>query len=260
MKKYLYPLLFLPLFISCDTVDENDRYIEVDSVDAKRRVLLEEFTGQRCTNCPDAHAIIEKLEEQYGEDLVVVSINAGVFSVPSPFGLRQTEGEVYDQYWNVAAYPAGVVDRTGGVTSMDAWSKAVYDDLQKTTDLEIEISPSLSDDGATIYVTTTLLTSADVKGSLQLWVTENNIVAEQYNGPLVIPDYVHNNVFRACVNGQWGEEVSLQANMPQEFDNSVAVVTTGTPVSKWNVDNLYIVGFVYNDSGVVQVNKAKVVD
>lgn len=258
MKKLLYLLLFLPFLTSCDQVDENDRYIEVAPVQVARRVLLEEFTGQHCTNCPDAHAIIEKLEEQYGDDLVVVSIHAGSFALPSPFGLMQQEGDTYASYWNINAYPAGVVDRTGGATTMDNWSSIIRTDAEKETTLEIDITANLGDDGSTIYITTNLLSSAPLNGSLQLWVTENGIVAQQYSGNQTINDYVHNNVFRGCVNGTWGQEVSLRAGEPQEFENSIDVETVGTPISKWNVENLYIVGFVYNDSGVIQVNKTKV--
>lgn len=258
MKKLLYLLLVLPLFSSCDQVDENDRYIEVGQIQVERRVLLEEFTGQHCTNCPEAHAVIEKLEEQYGEDLIVVSIHAGSFGVPSPFGLMQEEGDVYAKRWDITAYPAGVVDRTGSQMTMDSWASAIRTEYGKETDLEVDLKANLSDNGETIYITTNLLCSSDLSGSLQLWVVENGIVAQQYNGNQTVNDYVHNNVFRACVNGLWGEEISLKGGELQEFNNSIAVQLTGTPISKWNVDNLYIVGFVYNDSGVVQVNKTKV--
>ena len=258
MKKLFYPFLLLPLLSSCDQVDENDRYIEVDQIQVERRVLLEEFTGQHCTNCPEAHAVIEKLEEQYGEDLIVVSIHAGSFGVPSPFGLMQEEGDEYAKRWDINAYPAGVVDRTGSQMTMDAWSAAIRTEYGKETDLEVELKADVSEDGKTIYVNTNLLSSSSLSGSLQLWVVENNIVAQQYDGSETRDDYVHNNVFRACINGLWGQSVTLDANEPQEFDNSIEVVTTGTPMSKWNVDNIYIVGFVYNDSGVIQVNKVKV--
>ena len=258
MKNILYLLLLLPLLSSCDQVDENDRYIEVGQIQVARRVLLEEFTGQHCTNCPDAHAIIERLEEQYGEDLIVVSIHAGNFGVQSPFGLMQQEGDQYANRWDIKAYPAGVVDRKGGQMTMDAWSSAIRTAAEEETNLEIELKAEFAEDNSVINVTTHLLSSEDLTGYLQLWVVENGVIAEQYNGNQTISDYVHNNVFRGCVNGLWGQEISIKSGISQEFDNSMATVLTGTPVSKWNLDNIYIVGFVYNDSGVIQVNKTKV--
>lgn len=261
MKKLLNLLILLPFLTACDTVDKDDRYIQAEEIQVARKVLLEEFTGQHCTNCPEAHAIIERLEEQYGEDLVVVSIHAGSFAIKSPFGLMQEEGDEYARRWDVTAYPAGVVDRIGTQMTMDAWATAIREEMGKETDLEMELEAELSEDGNTIYITTNVLSSTNISGYLQLWVVENGIVAQQYDGDETRNDYVHNNVFRGCVNGLWGEEISIQANMPQEFDNSVEVMTVGTPISKWNVDNLYIVGFVYNNTtGVIQVDKVKVTE
>ena len=56
--KRIIPLLIASVAIllsSCANVDEGDRYIKVESSEAKRSVLVEEFTGQKCINCPEAH-------------------------------------------------------------------------------------------------------------------------------------------------------------------------------------------------------------
>ena len=62
MKK-IFPLIVasVAMFLSsCANVDEGDRYIKVESSDAKRAVLVEEFTGQKCINCPEAHEELTK--------------------------------------------------------------------------------------------------------------------------------------------------------------------------------------------------------
>ena len=258
MKKLSIFAAILPLWVACDQVDENDRYIKGEEIEVGRKVLLEEFTGQRCVNCPEAHAIIEKLQDQYGDDLVVVSINAGQFGIKSPTGLMQEDGNEYADYWNVMAYPSAVVDRTSGVISTDLWASAIRVDAAKVTNLELDLSAELSADGNTVNISTELLTSEKLDGKLQLWVTENDIVGLQFDGDVRLTDYVHNNVFRACVNGLWGEEISLVANESKTYSNSIEVVKDERGLGNWNTDNLYIVGFVYNDSGVIQVNKCKV--
>lgn len=252
MKRLMLLSAALPLLLaSCDNVSEDDRYIETGPVEVSRKVLLEEFTGQRCVNCPDAHRIIESLEEQYGEDLVVVSIHAGTFGIKAPVGLKQTEGDEYAQRWNVTAYPAGVVDRTGSVMNMDQWSTAIRNEIGKETDLQLSLSANVSSDGKNIEVFTTMVTPEPINGSLQLWVIESGIVAPQLDGDETRTDYVHNNVFRTCVNGLWGQEVSLKANDVEYVSNTVAID------DKWNLNNVEIVGFVYNGDGVVQVEKCK---
>lgn len=55
--------------VSCDNIDENNRYLDYDSgiidtpddgngddrpTSVQRAVLIEDFTGQMCVNCPNA--------------------------------------------------------------------------------------------------------------------------------------------------------------------------------------------------------------
>ena len=253
MKKLLIFLAAIPFFISCDNIGEDERYITVEGVKAERRVLLQEFTGQRCVNCPAAHQVIEKLEEQYGEDLIVVSIHAGQFGIKAPAGLMQVEGDEYASRWNVTTYPCGVIDMTGGVLNSDSWATAIRNDLEKPTDLEIDIEAYVIDNNS-INITTNMAASESVAGSMILWVVENGIVTLQLDGEVTRTDYVHNNVFRACVNGVWGQPVKIAPREEFTVNSSIAID------SKWNLDNIYIVGYVYNDSGVIQVNRCKVLD
>src|SRR5687768_4725486 len=53
-----------------------------------RKVLLEEYTGHRCGNCPPAAVTAQTLKSTYGERLVVMTVHAGFFAEPkaSPYG------------------------------------------------------------------------------------------------------------------------------------------------------------------------------
>lgn len=253
MKKFLLGLPLIIALSACDTVGENDRYIEADEIEVARKVLLEEFTGQRCTNCPAAHAVIEKLQEQYGEDLVVVSIHAGNFGIPEEDGgLMQEEGDEYAAHWGISAYPCGVVDRNSGVLNSDAWAASIRDDMGKETSLDIGIEAYASGDLKEISIDVRMATSAKVEGKLQLWVVENDIIGFQIDGNNRLNDYEHNNVFRDCVNGLWGESVTL---LPQtDYKESYTIAVN----EEWDVDNLFIVGFIYDNSGVLQVERVAV--
>lgn len=250
MKKILMLFGLLPILTACDAVDEADRYIDTGPVEVARKVLLEEFTGQYCTNCPDAHQRIERLEEQYGDDLIVVSIHAGNFGLSSAYGgLMQEEGNIYADHWGISAYPAGVVDRNSGVENMTQWAATIKDDIEIETDLQLSLQAQLSEDGKEIEVFTTMVASENLTGSLQLWVVENGIIGFQIYGRDRLQDYEHNNVFRACVNGVWGESLPLEKGIVKYVSNTVAIN------EEWNLDNIRIVGFYYNNSGVVQVDR-----
>jgi hypothetical protein len=51
----------------------------VDVTSQQRQVLIEEFTGVRCVQCPAGAAEIETLLALHGDQLVAVAIHAGDF-------------------------------------------------------------------------------------------------------------------------------------------------------------------------------------
>ena len=53
------------LAVSCSHISEDERLIYVKPAQAARCILIEDFTGQRCVNCPAATAEISKLQQQY---------------------------------------------------------------------------------------------------------------------------------------------------------------------------------------------------
>lgn len=112
-------------------------------------------------------------------------------------------------------------------------------------------------DRSNITVNCTLKPSADIDGHLQLWVIEDHIVAYQRDIDLGrIPDYEHNHVYRASINGVGGDAVALKANIHATTSHSIAV--RDTEKEKWALENISVVAFVYNGAGVVQAAKAKV--
>lgn len=260
--KLLFLLLTLGAVVSgCDEIAEDNRYIEVEATKVERNVLLEDFTGQNCINCPAAHRIIEALEEQYGSHLIAVSIHAGHFGISAAntryTGLMQEEGNVYNERYGIESYPQGIVDGKKPPLNSDQWATAVYDEISVATPLSIDVEASYDADSKQIKTQCRLSTTAALDGDLVLWVVESAIVARQEDiNEGRINNYVHNNVFRACVNGIDGESVELAANETITKDYSIALKETDT--ENWNPENLAIVAFVRTPSEVVQAAKANV--
>lgn len=261
MKLFKYIALAAIPFIAagCDNISKDDRYIEIPAVEVKRAVLIEEFTGQLCVNCPEGHRMISSMVEKYGEDAVIpVCIHAGSLSIPNsnPLGLGTDEGSQYYAGAGSPNLPAARFNRVGGPSDQrGTWGTTVDAEINRETELDIVLDATLktSDDGKkSISISAQLKPQNDVSGNLQLWVVENGIKTLQLDGSQTITDYVQNHVFRATVNGLDGTPVSLKNNVYDTSDYSIDVA------SSWNPENLVIVGFVYNDSGVLQAAQTKV--
>lgn len=254
---------------ACSDISTNDRYIEMDEILPQRTIIIEDFTGQNCTNCPEAHEVLEKISEQYPDNVIPVSIHAGEFALavedgeyPDYIYLKQPEGDVYNAMWSINAWPKGVVNRRGGAVDSDKWAALARQELVRLAPATISVSATYDADTENISINTAVEASSDVKAKLQLWILESGIVAEQIGKDGAIDGYVHNNVFRAAVNGTWGEDVSIAADSEALYTHSIArrhvIVEDKYLVEDWNVGNLTVVAFLYDGSGVLQAARCDV--
>lgn len=237
------------------TIDESDRYIYVKPADVARAVLIEDFTGQQCSNCPTATEMIVALQEQYGADTVIaVAIHSGPlgFAGNSRYvGLATDLGDEYYSYYGASYQPVGMVNRNGLSDYYD-WATLVYNALQQQATLDMSLTCSYNDTTGIININVEALgTNGNTNGYLQLWATEDSIVAMQMLPDGTIDyDYVHNHVLRTAINGTWGETFSIDEGETLNAEYSLDVD------DDWVAENMSIVAFVYNDNGVQQVTKA----
>lgn len=261
VKNYIMgAFVALATLAGCDEVDEQDRFISMGKVEVKRKVLLEDFTGQLCSNCPKAHEVINNLKAQYGDTVVAVSIHAtSVFGIPestSPMGLMLPEGDVYLSQWadpgNVSL-PTGVLNRKGGLCDYSKWSSGVRSALAEDSDVELKLEAVSMVGEDSIVIRVHLASGATRNAKLQLWVTENGIESIQSFPDHVNPQYMHSHVYRGAVNGVGGEDVVLQQNIPSDLERGVRMKPN------WKPENLSVVGFIYTIAdGVLQVEECKV--
>ncbi len=257
------------LLAGCDTVDIEDRFIEMEPVvdTSSRTVLLEEFTGQLCSNCPDAHAIASQLSQQYGDKFIVVSIHGGGFGMSEEYtsfatnfvGLATAEGMDYHNSLGVSSWPAGMINRSSGILTADAWSATVRKAYETPATLGIIADASVSD--GNIEVEVTLVPSADIASpNLNVWVTENHIDAFQQNGAQYLSSYDHNHVFRKAATPM-PDGMTIPALKSGEHAGpfKFTIPVADNEHARWNVSNLSVVVFVDTKSGgVVQATQTDV--
>lgn len=249
-KIYLFTIL-CTLMAACSHISDDERLIYVKPEAAKRVVLLEDFTGQRCVNCPKGTAVIEQLQEAYGDAVIAVGIHGGPLGFKgnsTMAGLATDIGDEYYNHWKLEYQPVGLVNRQGAVNYTE-WTKAVKDEMGRTAPLDLKVSATIS--GSQIDITIQAMgTDGDTSGKLQVWLLEDGITALQ-----MMPDgtsnrdYVHNHVLRAAVNGTWGEDLSVKEGETQEKQMSMILDEA------WQPGQLSVVAFIYNDQGVQQAAK-----
>lgn len=271
----------MTLFTACDDVKENDRYIELPNVTAERNVVLVDFTGQNCLNCPNAHEVMEQLEEQYGDNLIAISVHCGgaslgidvnttVFQIDR-VGLMTAFGNGLQAAYGIQSLPRGMVNMAGSSMDYPEWAAAVRSALETPTDINLtataEFVPTSEKDpnygntdgiSGTIEINATAESSENYPGALiQYWIIEDGIAAQQkFPDGTIEKYYTHNNVFRAMV---FDDETGTLRGQRMALEPNKAVTTSGTINARftnrehWMVKNLRVVAFVYENSvGILQ--------
>jgi hypothetical protein len=259
----LLTCLLLSFFVACDVIEKDNYLIHVALPEAKKKVLIEDYTGMKCPNCPYASSTIDSLKSSYGDNIVAVSIHSGIYAKPSGIfskDFRTEAGNTYTSSFSIDSHPTGLVDRTvfNNKLKIDftEWNGAIIQQIGMESPLGIDIKNHWQDNSRTLSVSVdvSIFSAIADELALQVWLVEDSIIAPQLKGPDIVPNYVHRHVLRGALNGTWGESLSgVVKNAILNKQISYTLPTT------YNQKHCNIVAFVYRvkDKSIVQVNESK---
>ncbi len=233
--------------------------------DQQRQVLIEEFTGIRCVNCPAGAAAIKALRDQHGDRLVVLSIHAGFFSPPyneSRYDFRTTAGDrLLDLLGAPLGYPSAVIDRKlfQGENDLQLgqglWPGFVNQQLSGEAAVRIDLQPAFEAGSRQLTVDVSIYVDREIREEdirLSLALTENGIRDVQLAPEGKVADYRHDHVLRTMITNTDGNPLR-------------EALTPGAVISKryeliledgWLPENCQLVGFVHRGGTVQEVLQA----
>ncbi len=264
-------LILLVLLSGC--YDEG-RVIEPFVPSGDRVVLLEEFTGKGCTNCPKGSREIDNLLLRYPDNLIAVSIHAGFFADPEffPLGtydLRAPQSAFLIGYLGpIFGYPSGSVNRSffGGdlQIGLQQWASAISSEIQVPPSIEVNIAKSYNEETRKLTVNVSgigkIAESGDVRLSVML--TESGIVDAQddFEAGGIVQDYVHKHVLRDMLTPSAGETLFKDITAGKTFNREY----TTTINSAWVADAMEIIAFISLANGssypILQASSAHVTE
>ena len=209
----------------CDIIDPPYKQQVGQGGTADRKVLLEDFTGHTCVNCPTAALLGQNLKNFYGNRLILMAVHAGYFARPqsAPFNAdyRSQAGEAWDQFFNISANgnPNALINRQRNNTFWHfppgSWSTKLAEVMQGEAPARIELTTNYNTTSRQLGISakTTFLTALQGNYILQVCLVEDSLVSAQRNNDPnagatpVIENYVHRHVLREAVNGIWGDQI-----------------------------------------------------
>ncbi len=249
MKKLFFPavLSLFVVFFSCDKVD--NPFPQIDTVDTTninvnfndtvvvasnglRRILLEDYTGHECGNCPQAAEIAEDLLVQYPNQLSLLAVHAGHFAEPDPFDpkyaldLTTEDGDLYDSEFGNSAKgnPNGLInrtqDQTGNYVVKPAQWTTIVDSLVNSTtsnnpEIDIEVTSIYNTEQKTLRLLSNVAVNQNLNGNYNqiAFLHEAGIIGNHklYQGgqTLVIENYEFKHVLRKALPTSWGKQLII---------------------------------------------------
>lgn len=268
--------LFTVIFMAgCDKIDPpfmNEKGGGGEDADVVQKVLLEDYTGHTCVNCPAAAKIASDLQNFYGEKLIVMAVHAGFFADPvqPPFDadFRTETGNAWVVDFDIKSFPSGMINRGlegGRIAGKGLWASKVGAAMQETAraSLKIEANYTEANRQVGLKIDSRFLQDASENYLLQVCLVEDSILGPQRNNdPSVgetptITDYYHRHVLRKGVNGIYGESISSTPIVVNETYTHEYNITLN---ADYNADRCSIIAFIYREADleIVQVEEVHI--
>lgn len=287
MKKLFYLVCGLFLAVACDVVSDpygdresagpgeeefNDTVYNDTSV-TRRRILLEDFTGHKCPNCPEGAEIAQELKDDNPEDVISVAIHAGSFArvdttnpdKPYPSDFNTETGENLRIQYQIGAFPNGLLNRSiingSPVVDYIAWKTEVNNLLNDPAYMEPRFKLNLTNiynselGNRSLRILYKVEALKDLQGdyALAAYLMESHIIAPQTDSrqnPSYVADYEHNYVLRkGFPNVGQGKTIFMN---PQQGDIAEVISSTDeistTIPDEWLPENMDVIVFVYQPS------------
>lgn len=212
-----------------EIIDDNTYTInqEIYASGYQRKVLIEKFTGQSCSACPNGAEIIKATRAAFEGRSIEVAHHEGFGA--DAFTIDESKEYANFFYSQPKFSPAIMIDRNVansenptsvvGRVNDDATPLFTEDVLAKALEsiapLNINIAHTYDEANRQLTVTVSgEAIQALPNARVNIWLTQSNIKAFQIKGS---DDYSHNHAIRATLTGTWGQELVLTPDNKYEM-------------------------------------------
>ena len=215
-----------------------------------KTVLIKDFTGARCVNCPAAAEYAHNLQHQLDEDhIFIMSVHAGYLAQPIgsfPNFLTEEGTEWYNNHDSNPLFAVDHVALTDGNTFNEGQIDApVTAALEEEQTFEIVVDRQFEEASRHLQVNVQAIALVDFDGEFYITacLVEDHITGWQTTPAGVDKEYDFRNVFRGTLNGAYGEAFEEYHVDPDDtffFSYSTDIN------ADYNADECYLMVYVYD--------------
>ena len=215
-----------------------------------KTVLIKDFTGARCVNCPAAAEYAHNLQHQLDENhIFIMSVHAGFLAQPMGGFPNFLTDEGTEWYNNHNSNPLFAVDHVA-LTEGNALNEGQIDApvaaaLLEEQSFEIVVSPNYDEVSRHLQVGVKAVALEDRDGEFYITacLVEDHITGWQTVPGGVDKEYDFRNVFRGTLNGAYGdafEDFNVDSNDIFNFSYNTEIN------ADYNADECYLMVYIYD--------------
>ena len=233
----------------------------VSTAASYRNVIIEEFTGRNCPNCPAGHIISNGITHDNPDRAWSVGIHSGYFAVTTYPNFNTDISAVltdpYDDVQGGLGYPAAVINRsTEQAVGRGQWEGLAAEQFQQMAECNVAGHVVINPITRTASITTEVYyteNSTQDNNYLTILMVQDSIAGQQaYGNTNPAQDlgndlYCHMHVLRDVVTSDWGDEIAPTtegALITKTYEYNIPD-TIGNPNGVYvDIDNIYFIAFV----------------
>jgi hypothetical protein len=203
------------LVLSQPFVSHDSEYVTtiIPTAQAKN-VLIEEFTGVRCSNCPNGAIVLKNIQTANAPRVLVAKAHVGNYGIPikTDLDLRNPDATTLSSSLGMQTQPSAAVDRqlntgTDYTFSINQVSGKVISQLAKPTPVNISLEKLVNATLDTINLAATFIftDTTSRKLAFNIYLLENKVITHQDSFDVVslstleIEEYEHEEVLRKSI-------------------------------------------------------------
>ena len=233
-------LLFL--MVSCYSSEDVPESTTVEPSEFTQKLLLEDYTGTWCPNCPRAARAIEAAVAN-NSNYIPVALHFYKNSDPEEMQNEFSEA-IVNEYHPLGGFPIVELNRQETVWAGDYLVETLEVMLNRYAPVGLAINSTLNGNAIDVHVKVGFVEETTTVDNYKLvvFLLESGMIYPQQDGGEEIDDYEHENVLRYAFTSVFGDALPNQVASDHRYAKDFTAVDL--PASIENTNNLKLVAFV----------------
>jgi len=230
------------LMTSCYSSDDVPESSIVEPSEFTQKLLLEDYTGTWCPNCPRAARAIESAVA-INDRFIPIGIHFYKNSDPEEMQ-NEFSSAIVNEYYPLGGFPIVALNRQETVWAGDYLFSTLEAMLNRYAPVGLAINSSLTGNAITAQVNVGFVEETTTVDNYKLvvFLLESGMVYPQQDGGEEVEDYGHENVLRYSFTNVFGDALPNQVTANHRYSKDFTAIEL--PVNIENTNNLKLVAFV----------------